>query len=301
MNLRHKTNYLIFPALALGLLFSFGITSCGDDTNCLTQDCPCGDIYDCPNGEHICYEGQCYPDDHYPPGAACESSGDCHDTSICQDRENICVQLCDYPDSGGCTSGFVCHSNSQCLPMHSFELDDACFDSRICPEGTSCPAEIFQCKVLCVNGYSTSECPPDRYCAVNSTPTCDVSRCVPGTPNACATPRICIDLGDDVGVCRHPCIYDYPEGGSYSDDCPDQIGYYPATCAPLGADEAPICIEAASTGGLTGASCNMAALRCRKGNICLSGKCRATCKTEGNCGTGYDCKSVGTAISACLP
>lgn len=266
------------------------------------MNCQCTVTADCPGG-YGCGGGACYPRGSFPQGVECTINDDCVGDLICQQTLGTCTTTCKYGSADTCGSGYICHSNSECLPYYSLTLGSGCFNDLLCPLGSTCIGEgrAFLCGIRCTEAYGTSECPEDRYCLVALAPKCTLStnQCTPGTTIGCATPRICIDLGGGINVCRKPCTYSLDTSGIYSDSCSGQVGSFPAACAPLGVSDLGVCIEANASGGSNGAACTATSL-CRPGNVCENSICRLLCDTSPNCGS-LSCQSIGGDFKACLP
>ena len=279
--------------VVFGLLIVGGAVAPGCADPCADLSCTCAAQADCPEG-YGCGFGTCYPHGRIPMGAPCAGDDQC-ETGVCDEDIDICTSACDAGQ--GCRPGWTCYSTGLCIQEHSLPRGAICGRDIQCAEEDHCVAGV--CQRVCTIGYGRTECPDGEHCAVNPTPVCQAPYppCDPGDPATCASPRVCVDLGGGLGICRFPCTYSL-DTGTYSDDCRG-VGFYDGTCTPMGSTEIAACMEAGSGGA--GSACNNGTQRCAKGAICRDGTCRTLCVTGGPACAQGSCQVVTSDFSACLP
>lgn len=278
------------------VLFACGGDATTTEQPCVGDDCHCESSPQCP-GEPGCFDGICYAPGDSPRNAPCVNDSDCID-GLCERDQRFCTSSCDSTNVGSCPSGWACYDNRACLELHSLPHGAQCNSSLLCPVDDTCVNRV--CETVCSAGYDLAACATGSYCSVNPIPVCLESKCDPSGTDDCAWPALCIDLGESVGVCRHPCSYTF--SSVYDDDCSGGIGFYELTCALLGVTEASVCIEAADpndAGGLAGANCDGGMKLCKRGHICRGGRCRKLCWSQTSCSTGT-CTQVTPDFRVCL-
>jgi hypothetical protein len=291
----------------LTLVLAALLATCGDDDDCADQSCTCAAAADCPSGwacgasDKTPGTNACFPRGQFPLNVSCVNETDCDPNKNlgCQDGLRICVRRCGA-GMPACGANTACQGGD-CMPFNTLPLGSTCVDSRLCVEG----ACVFgSCVITCSVGYSVLGCPDDgTYCAVlDVVPACvqPTPDCAPNTDSDCPLDRICVEVGNDLGICRRgPCSYTIDATGVYGDNCPG-VGSHPGTCAPIGLGHDPACIEAADLGGGVGATCNNGRALCARGHACVGGTCRALCATVPGCASGT-CGEIAPGFSACLP
>jgi hypothetical protein len=288
MSLSYKQPRLAFLSLPLAL----GLLVCGEvqeGSDCATKS-P-GETCEDSSG---CFDGQCYAIGAYPDDTPCTEDNQCVGLLCAQDTQ-ACSRTCQNDQQ--CLAGWSCYSTQECKKNNSLTRGELCERSIFCSIQDTCAGGA--CQRPCAQGYTAQGCNEGEYCKVDEIPICVSSQCDPGASTIqCASPRTCADLDSGLGVCRTPCTLSFGTTG-FINTCTRGIGLFETTCAPLGTDNQPYCIESDDT-RQSGQACDGGQSLCPTGTACLSGGCRQLCTDTGHCPSGQGCTLVGSEIAACF-
>ncbi|GAB4565499.1 MAG: hypothetical protein Tsb0020_16430 [Haliangiales bacterium] len=159
-------------------------------------------------------------------------------------------QFAGIPTGSGCPGGYYCNEAALCAPC-----DTALYCGPSCsPCGADAPfCENLNGEYQCIQCRGTEDCPTGSECDPE-TNTCQEYECT--EDEDCLRGEICVDRLCVVCDTSSQCA------GNSCNCCPSGENGQQMSCLPLGADEAPVCVECTANADCSDGVCDLSTGQC---------------------------------------